>query len=95
MQHFKDMVEREYYLRRIKRSLKRNPNVALLGPQQAGRTMLARRLVPDGSPNYFDLEAPVTTALLEGPMTALAHLRGLVVIDEAQRQPDVPGKRSR
>jgi predicted AAA+ superfamily ATPase len=39
------------------------------------------------APGYFDLEDPVTAALLEHPMSVLASLRGLVVVDEAQRCP--------
>jgi uncharacterized protein len=35
---------------------------------------------------YFDLENPVDLARLSEPMTALESLRGLIVIDEVQRQ---------
>jgi hypothetical protein len=41
------------------------------------------------SPNYFDLEDPASLARLTEPMTALAKLRGVVVIDEIQRHPDL------
>ena len=44
-------------------------------------------MIPAGHPQYFDLEDPVVAHLMENPMTALQGLRGLVVIDEAQRQP--------
>lgn len=63
--------------------------VALLGPRQCGKTTLARQLLSADSANYFDLEDPAVAALFEQPMTALQALRGLVVIDEAQRQPGV------
>jgi len=63
--------------------------VALLGPRQSGKTTLARQLIPSESPNYFDLEDPITAARLEQPMTALGSLKGLVVIDEIQRRPDL------
>jgi predicted AAA+ superfamily ATPase len=86
---FSRMIERTSYLRRLRAALKRNPVVALLGPRQCGKTTLAREFLPAGSPNYFDLEDPVVAGLLEHPMTALQPLRGLVVIDEAQRQPGV------
>jgi predicted AAA+ superfamily ATPase len=43
---------------------------------------------PD-SVNYFDLENRVSLARLDEPMTALASLRGVVVIDEVQRRPDL------
>ena len=81
------MVERSSYLRRIRAGLKRSPIVALLGPRQCGKTTLAREFLPAESANYFDLEDPAVAAVLEQPMTALQPLRGLVVIDEAQRRP--------
>ena len=59
----------------------------MAGPRQAGKTTLARELVTSDSPNYFDLEDPVSLARLDHPMTALAGLQGLVVIDEVQRRP--------
>ena len=62
---------------------------ALYGPRQCGKTTLARSLVKADSPNYFDLEDPVSARRLAEPMTALRPLRGLVVIDEVQRQPDL------
>jgi hypothetical protein len=40
-----------------------------------------------GAAGYFDLEDPATAAVLENPMSALAPLTGLVVVDEAQRAP--------
>lgn len=81
------MIKREHYLQRAKRALERNPVVALLGPRQCGKTTLARELIASAHPQYFDLEDPVIGQLMENPMTALQALRGLVVIDEAQRQP--------
>ena len=83
------MVPRKEYLAQITRALKRSPVVAMLGPRQCGKTTLARQLLDPESPNYFDLEDPAEAALLEQPMTALADLRGLVVLDEAQRQPGI------
>lgn len=61
----------------------------LTGPRQAGKTTLAREFLSDDSPNYFDLEDPLSLARLEEPMTALEPLEGLVVIDEVQRRPDL------
>ncbi|MFT3784738.1 MAG: ATP-binding protein [Tepidisphaeraceae bacterium] len=63
--------------------------VALLGPRQCGKTTLARALLSPGSLNYFDLEDPRSVARLEEPELALASLRGLVVIDEVQRRPEL------
>jgi predicted AAA+ superfamily ATPase len=81
------MIRREHYLARIQKALGRSPVVALLGPRQCGKTTLAREMIPSRHPQYFDLEDPVIAHLMENPMTALQNLRGLVVIDEAQRQP--------
>ncbi len=63
--------------------------VALLGPRQSGKTTLARSFVPAGSLNYFDLEDPASLARLTAPDLALRPLKGLVVIDEIQRRPDL------
>lgn len=45
--------------------------------------------MPAGSANYFDLENPADLARLTEPMTALAPLSDVVVIDEIQRRPDL------
>jgi predicted AAA+ superfamily ATPase len=73
----------------VRAALKRSRIVVLLGPRQCGKTTLARSLVDEDSPNYFDLEDPAATVRLDQPMTALRDLRGLVVIDEVQRLPDL------
>ena len=39
--------------------------------------------------SIFDLENSVDLARLSEPLTALEHLRGLIVIDEVQRRPDL------
>ena len=83
------MIAREALRRRIERALARNPVVALVGPRQVGKTTLARGFVAPDSPNYFDLEDPVSLARLAEPMTALSPLAGLVVIDEIQRSGDL------
>lgn len=83
------MLDRPQRLDQIRRALKRSRVVALLGPRQCGKTMLARLVVPSDSANYFDLENPVSLMQLAEPMTALSGLRGVVVIDEVQRRPDL------
>jgi len=80
---------RPILLEAIQTALRRNPVVILTGPRQSGKTTLARELLPDTSPNYFDLEDPTSLARLDEPMTALASLEGLVVIDEVQRRPEL------
>lgn len=83
------MIARVELQERIRVALERNPVVVLTGPRQAGKTTLARQFLTEDSPNYFDLEDPLALARLEEPSTALEPLKGLVVIDEVQRRPDL------
>ena len=83
------MIDRPLDLSAIRRALRRTRIVALLGPRQSGKTTLARQIVPVDSANYFDLEDPRSLARLEAPDLALRPLRGVVVIDEIQRRPDL------
>ena len=73
----------------IVKGLEENPGVALLGPRQCGKTTLARQIAQDQRARIFDLENPDDFAALENPMLALESLRGLVVLDEVQRKPDL------
>ena len=83
------MITRKHTMANIKTALERSRAVALLGPRQCGKTTLARQFVSPDSPNYFDLEDPLSLARLDEAMTALKGLTGLVVIDEVQRRPDL------
>ena len=73
----------------VRTALRRSRVVALLGPRQCGKTTLAREFVSADSPNYFDLEDPTSLARLAEPETSLRPLKGLVVIDEVQRRPEL------
>ena len=83
------MIARPEHLSKIRAALKRSRVVALVGPRQSGKTTTARLIVPSDSPHYFDLEDPASLARLVEPMTELSPLRGIVVIDEVQRRPDL------
>jgi hypothetical protein len=83
------MIERHADLVRVRTALRRSRVVALLGPRQCGKTTLARQFVPADSLNYFDLEDVQSLARLDQPDTALRPLKGLVVIDEIQRRPEL------
>lgn len=50
---------------------------------------MARSILPSKAEAYFDLEDPRDLARLDEPMLALESLRGIVVIDEVQRRPDL------
>ena len=83
------MLNRRDAIEAVEAALRRAPVVVLAGPRQCGKTTLARRFVDPDSVNYFDLESPPDLARLEEPMTALATLHGVVVIDEVQLRPDL------
>ncbi len=73
----------------IQAALARNPIAVVTGLRQCGKTTLARELVPEDSANHLDREDPASLTRLDEPLTALEALRGLVVIDEIQRRPDL------
>ena len=83
------MIDRKTDTDLIRTALKRSRIVALLGPRQCGKTTLARHFVPPHSLNYFDLEDPASLARLSQPDTTLRPLKGLIVIDEIQRRPEL------
>ncbi|TAK52082.1 MAG: ATP-binding protein [Gammaproteobacteria bacterium] len=83
------MIARPELSGAIREALTHSPIVLLTGPRQCGKTTLARQLLDEESPGYFDLEDPASLARLDEPMTALGPLEGLVVIDEIQRRPEL------
>ena len=85
------MITRREQLLRIRRHLEISPVVALLGARQVGKTTLAREIAGQskGSTHFFDLEDPTDLAQLQDPKLALAPLKGLVILDEIQRRPEI------
>jgi len=86
---FGGMIDRNRDRQLVRAALRRSRVVALLGPRQCGKTTLAREFVPAQSDNYFDLEDPNSLARLAEPDLALRPLKGVVVIDEIQRRPEL------
>jgi uncharacterized protein len=86
---FKEMklIPRPHITQRIQKDIKSFPVTLLLGPRQCGKTTVARQISRQGSAKYFDLEDPQTPLGPEIAAFTLKDLRGLVVIDEFQRQP--------
>lgn len=85
------MLERREALRKLASAFARASAVAILGPRQIGKTTLARQYGERcGQPvTRFDLEDARHRSRLEDPFAALEHLRGLVVLDEIQRLPEL------
>ena len=81
-----EIVERAQDLEAVGKLIAAFPVTAILGPRQCGKTTLARTFNAD---HAFDLENPRDVARLEQPQLALEDLRGLIVIDEIQRLPDL------
>jgi hypothetical protein len=66
------------------------PVAIVLGPRQCGKSTIARSIAKTADEShFFDLERPADRIRLQESMTALEPLKGLVVIDEAQLQPEL------
>jgi predicted AAA+ superfamily ATPase len=85
------MIARTEHLTELRGLLRSFAVVGLIGPRQVGKSTLARELrgARAEGRNYFDLEDPRSLARLENPMLTLEPLRGLVVLDEIQRRPEL------
>jgi predicted AAA+ superfamily ATPase len=87
---FSGMIERTAHVRTIERLLRTSPVVAILGARQVGKTTIARQIASRRKhTRFFDLERAPDLAQLSDPELALGPLRGLVVLDEIQRRPDL------
>lgn len=83
------MIKRVDLYNKIRFAFRYGRIVALLGARQCGKTTLARQFISSCPAHYFDLEDPVAVAQLAEPMNILSTLKGMVVIDEIQRQPNL------
>ncbi len=85
------MIRRIRHLLAVERLLGRNRVVAILGARQVGKTTLAQQVAArrGGPAQRYDLEDARDLAALAEPMLALASARGLVILDEIQRRPEL------
>jgi len=81
------MIDRAYGAS-LRALLRRFPAVTILGPRQCGKTTFIRRELSDWT--YVDLERPAdATPLAADPEARLGQLGDRVVLDEAQRLPEL------
>ena len=85
------MLGRREEIKGLRERLSLYPVVGILGPRQIGKTTLALALGGRSRRNvtHFDLENPRDLARLRDESTALEPLRGLVILDEIQRRPEL------
>lgn len=85
------MIERINDVKKLVSLLKRYRVVGIIGARQVGKTTLARAVRDHvgGASFYFDMENPEDLARLADPMFSLKGLKGLIVIDEIQRLPEL------
>lgn len=85
------MLSRTDDITEIERDLELFPVVGIVGARQVGKTTLARMIAErvGGKVTHFDLENPDDMARLQEPMLALKNLKGLIVLDEVQRTPEI------
>ena len=75
----------------LRDAVSRSPVTLLTGPRQAGKSTLARQVLAPSPSAFFDLEDYRDLARLAEPMIALRDTGETIVIDEAQRRPDLFG----
>jgi len=85
------MIERRQEIISLNKLLQSHPVVGIIGARQVGKTTLSRLFAADirRTVSYYDLENPEDLARLSDPMLALKGSKGLVIIDEIQRYPDL------
>lgn len=85
------MTERGIHENNLRNLLGDYPVVALLGARQVGKTTLAKKIAQNwaSETHHFDLESTADLALLSDAELALSPLRGLIILDEIHRRPEI------
>src|SRR5436190_1215545 len=85
------VIPRLRHLRRIEVLFEIFPVVGLVGARQVGKSTLAREFAKRAGTavHFFDFEDPAVVAEFNDTRNAIGALRGLVVLDEVQRRPEL------
>lgn len=83
------LIDRPIDANSLRLALSRAPATVLTGPRQVGKSTLARQSVASSPSAFFDLEDHRDLARLAEPTLALRDTGETIVIDEAQRAPDL------
>ena len=83
------LIDRLIDAQNLREAMSRAPVTLLTGPRQAGKSTLARQTVASSPPSFYDLEDHRDLARLAEPTLALRDTGETIVIDEAQRMPDL------
>ncbi|MCY3891060.1 MAG: ATP-binding protein [bacterium] len=83
------LIDRPIDVRRLREAISHAPVTLLTGPRQAGKSTLVGQTVDSPPAAFFDLEDHRDLARLVEPMLALRDAGETIVIDEAQRMPDL------
>ena len=83
------LIDRRIDAQRLQDAISHAPVTLLTGPRQAGKSTLVSQTVDSPPAAFFDLEDPRDLARLAEPMLALRDAGETIVIDEAQRMPEL------
>ena len=83
------LVNRPTDTQELLSAVARAPVTLLTGPRQAGKSTLARQVIKSPASAFYDLEDPIDRARLAEPRLTLRDTGDTIVIDEAQRMPDL------
>lgn len=74
----------------VKKSLRKNPVTAIIGPRQCGKSTLAKKILKEFEGIYLDLEKPSDLQKLEDAEWFFSSQKSkLICIDEIQRKPEL------
>lgn len=83
------LIARSVDTQRLREAISHAPVTLLTGPRQAGKSTLAGQTVSSSPAAFFDLEDHRDLARLAEPTLALRDTGETMVIDEAQRMPEL------